>query len=182
MDLVGVINPPSVLGHKWILAATDYFSKWSEAIPLREATANAVANFIKQNINHRFGVPERIVSDNGKQFIGKPVQKLCEEFKMRHHKSSSYYPQANGQAEAFNKTLTKLLRKIVSKNRKDWHDKLGDALWAYRTTIRTATGATPYALVYEAEAVLPVEIKIPSLRTAAENGLYEEENSKSAPS
>ena len=66
LDLIGVINPPSSKGHKWILAATDYFSKWAEAIPLREANAGAVADFIKSHIIQQFGIPERIVTDNGR--------------------------------------------------------------------------------------------------------------------
>ena len=64
LDLIGVINPPSSKGHKWISAATDYFSKWAEAVPLREATTGAVADFIKSHIIQRFSIPEHIVIDN----------------------------------------------------------------------------------------------------------------------
>ena len=60
-------------------------------------------------------------------------------------------------------------------NKRDWDDKLGEALWAYRTTIRTPTGATPYSLVYGCEAVLPLEIQIPSLRIALTTEMTTEE-------
>ncbi|KAL0288970.1 UNVERIFIED_CONTAM: hypothetical protein Sangu_2635000 [Sesamum angustifolium] len=69
----------------------------------------------------------------------------------------------NGLAEAFNKTLCNLLKKVVSKSKRDWHEKIGKALWAYRTTHRTATQATPYSLVYGVEVVLSLESQIPSL-------------------
>jgi len=72
--------------------------------------------------------------------------------------STAYYPAANGLAEAFNKTIGKLLKKFVSKSQRDWDDKLGKCLWAYRTTVRTPTKATPFSLVYGCEAVLPLEI------------------------
>ncbi|KAL0342548.1 UNVERIFIED_CONTAM: hypothetical protein Scaly_1917400 [Sesamum calycinum] len=89
-----------------------------------------------------------------------------------------YYAAANGLAEAFNKTLCNLLKKVVAKSKRDWHERIGEALWAYRTTVRTPTQATPYALVYGVEAVLPLEQQIPSLRIAIQEGLTEEENAR----
>lgn len=55
------------------------------------------------------------------------------------------------------------------------YERLYEALWAYRTTHRTATGSTPYALVYGSEAVLPLEIEVPSLRVAIQDEITEEE-------
>ncbi|GAA0184614.1 hypothetical protein LIER_31902 [Lithospermum erythrorhizon] len=81
-----------------------------------------------------------------------------------------YYPQANGLAEAFNKTLCNILNKVVSKSKKNWHEKIEEALWAYRTTHKTPTQATPYALVYGVEVVLPLEVQILSLRVAVNEG------------
>lgn len=62
------------------------------------------------------------------------------------------------------------------KNKKDWHERLPEALWAYRTTCRTPTQATPYSLVFGGEAVLPLEVQIPSLRVAIQESLTEEES------
>ncbi|GAA0167882.1 hypothetical protein LIER_22721 [Lithospermum erythrorhizon] len=87
-----------------------------------------------------------------------------------------YYPQANGLAEAFNKILCNVLKKVVNKSKTDWHEKMEEALWAYKTTYRTPTQSTPYALVYSVEAVLPLESQIPSLRMAIQEGLTQEEN------
>ena len=77
--------------------------------------------------------------------------------------------------EAFNKTLGKILKKTVHKHKRDWHDCLFEALWAYRVTVRTPTQATPYSLVYGCEAVLPLEIQLPSLRVAIHEGLTQDE-------
>ncbi|KAA0065385.1 uncharacterized protein E6C27_scaffold17G00500 [Cucumis melo var. makuwa] len=66
LDLVGPIKQKSSAGHSYILAATDYFSKWAEAIPLREAKKENVANFIRTHIIYRYGIPHRIVTDNGR--------------------------------------------------------------------------------------------------------------------
>lgn len=81
-----------------------------------------------------------------------------EKYNIDLEHSSRYYPQANGLPEAFNKTLYKIIKKMVSRHRKDWHEQLLEALWAYHTTFSTPTQATPYSLVFGAEAVLPVKI------------------------
>ncbi|XP_070015534.1 uncharacterized protein [Nicotiana sylvestris] len=71
-------------------------------------------------------------------------------------------PQGKWAAEAANKNIKKILRKMVQGSRQ-WHEKLPFALLGYRTTICTSVGATPYLLVYRTEAIIPVEVEIPSL-------------------
>ena len=56
-----------------------------------------------------------------------------------------------------------MLRKTVSNSQRDWHEKLHEAIWSYRTSTRMSTGATPFLLMYGTEAVFPVEIELPSL-------------------
>jgi len=87
-----------------------------------------------------------------------------------------YHAPANGLAKAFNKTLCNLLKKVVAKSKREWHERLGEALWAYQTTYKTPAQSTPYALVYGVEAVLPLEIQIPSLRVAILEGLSKDDN------
>ncbi|KAL0290938.1 UNVERIFIED_CONTAM: hypothetical protein Sangu_2552100 [Sesamum angustifolium] len=62
------------------------------------------------------------------------------------------------------KLCANLLKKVVTKSKRDWDERIEEALWAYRTTVKTPTQATLYALVYRVEAVLPLEQQIPSLR------------------
>ncbi|XP_030970103.1 uncharacterized protein LOC115990407 [Quercus lobata] len=78
----------------------------------------------------------------------------------------------NGAVEAGNKNIGRILKKST-KNYKDWHLQLPYALWGYRTSIRTSTGATPYSLVYGMEAVLPIEMGVRSLRTIPESEIPE---------
>lgn len=163
MDVIGPISSKSSGGHSYILAATDYFSKWAEAIPLKEVKKETVADFMKTQIIYRYGVPQYIITDNGTLFYNRVMDQLCLKFKFTQHNSSMYNTAANGLAKAFNKMLCNLLKKVVSKSKKDWHERVGEALWAYRMTHRTPTQATPYSLVYGVEAVLPLECQIPSL-------------------
>ncbi|XP_019196045.1 PREDICTED: uncharacterized protein LOC109189877 [Ipomoea nil] len=115
LDVVGPITPKSSAGHAYILAATDYFSKWAEAVALKEVKKENVADFLRVHIIYRFGIPRYILTDNGKPFDNKLMDKICKLFDFKQRNSSAYYAAANGLAEEFNKTLCNLLKKVVSK-------------------------------------------------------------------
>ncbi|KAH0745560.1 hypothetical protein KY285_007217 [Solanum tuberosum] len=103
-DVVGPL-PKSFGGHLYILAATDSFSKWAEAIALKEVKKENVTNFIRVNIIYRVGIPRYIITDNGKPFDNKLMNKICDLFCFQQSKSSMHHAAANGLAEAFNKTM-----------------------------------------------------------------------------
>uniref|UniRef100_A0A2N9GIA0 Integrase zinc-binding domain-containing protein n=1 Tax=Fagus sylvatica TaxID=28930 RepID=A0A2N9GIA0_FAGSY len=133
LDLIGPINPASG-GYIWILVATEYFSKWVEAIPLRKATGAAVANFIREHIITSTADPRLITlkaMDRRKQPIA------C---------------------------LLRILSKMVFDYGKGWNSHLADTLWAYRGSTKTATGFTPFSLVYGTDAISPTELLVPSPR------------------
>ncbi|XP_045822052.1 uncharacterized protein LOC123914933 [Trifolium pratense] len=174
IDVIGMIEPKASNGHRFILVAIDYFTKWVEAASYANVTQQVVARFIKKEIIYRYGIPNKIITDNGSNLNNKLVKELCDGFKIEHHNSSPYRPQMNGAVEAANKNIKRIIQKMV-KTYKDWHEMLPYALHGYRTTIRTSTGATPFSLVYGMEAVLPVEVEIPSLRVLMETKLEEAE-------
>ncbi|XP_038889223.1 uncharacterized protein LOC120079111 [Benincasa hispida] len=118
------------------------------------------------------------MTDNGRQFFNSLMDRLCEKFKFKQYKSSIYNAAANGLAKAFNKTLCNLLKKVVSKLKRDWQEKISEASWAYHTTHRTPTRVTLYSLVYGVEAVLPLEREIPSLRMTVQERLTTKDNAK----
>jgi hypothetical protein len=96
------------------------------------------------------------------------MSELTEKLGLRHENSTPYYPQANGQVEAINKVLITMLRRIIGIHKTSWHTMLFSALWAYRTSVKSATGFTPFQLVYGIEVVLSIECEIPSLKLAIE--------------
>ena len=109
-------------GYRFILAMTDYFLKWAEVIPLSEVKTFNVVNFIKHHVIHRFGVPGRIIHDNGPQFASQVFYQFCNKYWIQNMASTAYNPAANGLAEAFNKTIIKLLKKFVSSSKRDWNE------------------------------------------------------------
>ncbi|KAL1178109.1 hypothetical protein V6Z11_A03G074900 [Gossypium hirsutum] len=107
-------------------------------------------------------MPERIISENALNLNNSTIAEVSSQFKIKHYNSSSYSPKMNGVVEAANKNIKKIVGKLIE-TYKDWHKKLPFALYTYRTLVRTSTGATPFSLVYGMEAVLPIEVEIPSL-------------------
>ena len=118
LDFVGPIDPPSQ-GKMYILVCTDYVTKWAEAKTLARETEQSVVNFLFEDIFTRFGVPQEIVIDQGAQFTSKLVRQIVEKYKIKHHKSSPYHPQANGNVESTNKILEAIMTKTVKKHIRD---------------------------------------------------------------
>ncbi|KAA3473943.1 RNA-directed DNA polymerase (Reverse transcriptase), Ribonuclease H [Gossypium australe] len=174
MDVIGPISPKASNGHWFIFVVIDYFMKWVEAASYANVTKSAVSQFLKKEIICRYGMPERIISDNALNLNNNSIAEICSQFGIKHHNSSPYRPKMNGAVEAANKNIKKIVGKMTE-TYKDWHEKLPFALYAYRTSVRTSTGATPYSLVYGMEVVLPIEVEIPSLRVLSEIKLDEAE-------
>jgi hypothetical protein len=132
LDFIGNIHAPSTKGHCFVIAATDYFTKWTEAIPLKNMTLKEVIGFIMEHIIHRFGILQTLNTDQGTSFVAKEVRDFVNSYGIKLLNSSPYYAQANGQAESSNKTLVKLVKKKIEDNPKRWHEVLSKALWAHR--------------------------------------------------
>ncbi|XP_075492570.1 uncharacterized protein LOC142530631 [Primulina tabacum] len=109
MDIVGPF-PVARAQKKFLLVAVDYFSKWVEAEPLAKITEQEVLKFLWKNIVCRFGVPRRIISDNGRQFQCKGITSWCQEMKITQSFTSVAYPQANGQTEVVNRVIVQALK------------------------------------------------------------------------
>ena len=113
--------------------STDYFTKWVEAIPTKKATDAIVMDFLEDKIITRFGVPARIIMDNG--FVSSEMPSFCFKYGISLSHSSNYYPQGNGLAESSNKNLMTIIKKTVGDNKKAWDNKMKYALWADRISV-----------------------------------------------
>ena len=111
-----------------------------------ELTSSVVVRFIKKEIIYRYGLPRKIITDNATNLNNKMMKELCEDFKIQHHNSMPYRPKMNGAVEEANKNIKKIIQKMTV-SYKDWHEMLPFTLHGYRTSARTSTGATPFALV-----------------------------------
>jgi transposase InsO family protein len=81
-----------------LFVGVDMFTKWMKVVPTVNITQDAAVKFL-QSIIYRFGVPIRILTDNGTQFKGAKFVRCCVEFGIQHQPSSVAHPQINGQVE-----------------------------------------------------------------------------------
>ena len=149
---------PSSRGNKYIPVAVDYVSKWVEAKALPTNDARVVVRFLK-SLFSRFGVPKALISDRGTHFCNAQMEKALQRYGVTHRLATAYHPQTSGQVEVSNRGLKHILEKTVGSNRRDWSDKLDDALWAFRTAYKTPTGSTPFWMIYGKACHLQVELE-----------------------
>jgi hypothetical protein len=105
-----------------MLVATDYFTMWTEAVPLRNMTHWEVINFVQEHIIHQFEIPQSLTTDQWPSFMSHQFREFVESMKIKLMNPSIYYAQANGQAEASNKTLIKIMKKRIENNPRRWHE------------------------------------------------------------
>jgi hypothetical protein len=139
-----------------MLVTTDYFTKWMEAVPLKNMTHKEVIHFILEHIIYRFDIPQTLTPNQGSSFMSHQVRKFAESLKIKLLSSLPYYAQTNGQDESSNMTLIKLVKKKIVGNPKRWHEVLLKALWAYCISKYSTTKVTSFELVYRQEVILPV--------------------------
>ncbi|XP_062080160.1 uncharacterized protein LOC133784909 [Humulus lupulus] len=164
MDVVGEL-PKAAGGRRYAPVATDYFTKWVVAEAYVTVSKTDTMSFIWKHIICQFGIPWEIVVDNGTPFQNAKVQELCDTYKIKLSFASVTYPQGNGQAEASNKVIFANIKKNLEDKKGAWAEELPKVLWAYRTTKRSSTGESPYAMVYGTEAIILTEVGLPTLRT-----------------
>jgi hypothetical protein len=171
LDFISQIHPASSQGHRFVLVATDYFTKSMEAVPLKNMTCREVIHFILEHIIHIFGILQTLTMDQCSSFMSYHVFDFVESLKIKLLNSSTYYAQANGQAESSNMDPIKLNKKKIEENPKRWHEVLSEALWAHRISKHSATKVTSFELFYGQEAILPVEVNLDALGIARQNKL-----------
>jgi hypothetical protein len=137
-------NPTSARGYQHIIVVVDYFTKWFEAMPTVKSNGKTAAFFVFNQIITRFDIPSEIVTDHGSHFQNEMMVELASKLGFKHGNSSPYYPQANGKVEVVNKSLKTILQKTVNRSNSNWHIMLYLVLWAYRTSVKTATNFSPF--------------------------------------
>ena len=135
-----------------------------EAEPLAKITQQNAKNFVLKSIVCRFRIPRVLVSNNWRKFNNTPFRDFCEQLGIKNHYSSPSHPQANGQAEVANQSLLKIIKTWLEGAKEVWPDELPSVLWAYRTTVRTPTGETPFELAYGSKAIIPAEMHMANHR------------------
>ncbi|KAJ8353674.1 hypothetical protein SKAU_G00212410 [Synaphobranchus kaupii] len=156
VDLIGPFKASSK-GNRYCLTATDFFTKWVEAIPIKEKTAVATSQAL-MDMFYTHGAPEVVLTDQGREFWNKVNQTLFENFGVKHRITSAYHPQTNGLDERTNQTLKRAIGKTLDGHQERWEDKLKEIVFAHNSCVHASTRYSPYRLMYGREPRLLSEI------------------------
>jgi transposase InsO family protein len=118
------------------------------------------------------------VTDNGTNFINDPFKSWCAKLKIKQINTAVAHPQANGLVERANGSLMHGIKTRLGRAKAGWVDELPNVLWAFRTSLKTSNGETPFSLTYGSEAVIPAEIGMPTHRTMMFNPEENEEEQR----
>jgi len=155
VDIIGPLKP-TTNGHKYIIVAVDYFTKWTEAKALVNTTSEDVMEFLIE-VFSRHGLPQLVFMDNGVQFTSDYTKISLDLYDTYVHFVSIYHPESNGLVENKNREIGKQLRFLVEENQ-DWDKYLPLALWALRTSVSVITGFSSFELLYGRRATLPLNL------------------------
>lgn len=157
MDLVGPLEETEN-GSKYILTIQDELTKFMEAIPLANKEANTVAKGLVEKFILKYGMPLKIASDQGTEFINDVLKRLCNLLKIEQMHSTAYHHESIGALENSHKVLGAYLRSYVTQQHSEWDTWLPYYVFSYNTSVHSSTKYTPYELVYGKKCNLPSNI------------------------
>jgi hypothetical protein len=160
IDILGPL-PITSRGNKYALVVTDYFSKWPEVFAIPNQEASTVADILVESIVSRFGVPQELHTDQGRNFESALIAGICKRLGIHKTRTTPYRPQSDGQTERFNRTLTDALSKICSKQ-EEWDLFVPLVCMYYRAINHSSTGVSPALLMLGRQIRLPIDVAFPN--------------------
>ena len=157
IDVTGK-HPKSARGNEYMITAIDTFSKYAEAYPVRNHTAETVAKVLTDNFFTRYGMPKRILTDQGSEFESRLFKELCRHMGIEKVRTTPYKPSTNGCVERFHRTLNSMLGKVIQQSQRDWDEKVPTVMAAYRAARHESTGYSPNFVVFGRENRAPIDI------------------------
>ena len=144
-------------GFENILVITDHYTRYAQAIPTRNQTAQTTAKALFENFFLHYGFPARIHSDQGANFESKLIQSLCSLTGMKKTRTTPYHPMGNGMVERFNKTLLNMLGTLEESQKTDWKSYVSTMTHAYNAAVHDSTGFSPFFLMFGRHPRLAVD-------------------------
>ena len=157
LDIFGPL-PLSENLMEYIVVIADYFTKFTEAFAIPNHTAQTVADKLVTEVICRYGSPEQIHTDMGREFESGLFKEVCRLLGIKKTRTCPYRPQSDGLVERFNRTLKKMLSIFCAENKRDWDDYLPYIMFAYRSSVHASTQHTPNYLMYGQEINCPIDL------------------------
>lgn len=167
VDIVGPLPPCQ--GQMYLLTCVDRFTRWAEAIPMPDITAETVARAFVSHWLCRFGVPSSITTDRGSQFESALFTSLTKLIGTSRIRTTAYHPMSNGMVERFHRQLKAAL---MASEEHSWVEALPIVLWGIRTAFKADVGCSAAELVYGTTLRLPGEFFVPDQQAHIPAGDY----------
>ncbi|KAL7841339.1 hypothetical protein SRHO_G00250300 [Serrasalmus rhombeus] len=155
VDVLGLF-PRTEAGNRYVLVAMDFFTKWPEAYAVQSAVTTAER--LVEEFFCRFGLPEELHSDQGRNFESQVMAEVCQRLGVRKTRTTPLHPQSDGLVERFNKTLATQLAILADKHQRDWDRHLPLVLWSCRAAVQESTSFTPAQLMLGRELRMPTDL------------------------
>ena len=157
MDIVGPL-PLSENGNKYILTLQDDLTKYSQAYAIPNHESKTIADKFVNQFICKFGIPDSIFTDQGKDFTSNLLKDVAKLFKIKQIQTTAYHPQSNGALERSHATLADYLKHYVNDKQSNWDDWIDMSMFSYNSTPHTSTKYTPHELVFGYKPNLPTSI------------------------
>ena len=141
-----------------VLVVTDHFTRYSQAFPTKTQTAQTTAKVLWDNYICHYGFPEKIISDQGRNFESDLIKEFCDLAKVKKLRTTPYHPMTNGQCERFNRTLCDMLGTLETEQKANWKAFIHTLTHAYNATRNSSTGYSPFFLMFGRHPRLPVDV------------------------
>ena len=160
VDYMGPL-PKSRRGNQYILVAVDHFTRWLEIIPTPTQDAETTAKALVDVFFCRWGLPLRIISDQGTNFDSALIKEMCRLLRIEKCRTTAYRPQANGAVERLNKIIMAAIRSYIGTDETRWDENLQLIASAMRAARNRHTGQSPNKMMLGRETNTPIDLMYP---------------------
>ena len=141
-------------GNKYLLVIIDHKTRYLKVIPMRNEKASTVARLFIEHFVCNFGIPARLISDNGTNFLSTTCQELYRMLGIHKSRTTIYYPSSD-LVEISNRSILRMLRKFSHQNHGEWDRYIHLLTYAYNATVHSSTSETPFYLMFGRTPPIP---------------------------